>query len=115
MALGLHIQIEEEKEKNIIRLEGRIDAMSSPQLEKEITKLLEKGRDVLLVDFSRVDYLSSAGMRLLLSITKKLKAKQGKCLFFSFNEEVLEIVKMAGFEKILNIYPNEKAALAACE
>ena len=65
----------------------------------------------LLLDFTDVDYLSSAGMRLLLSATKKLKAREGVLLLSGVGEEVMEIIKMAGFEKILAIFSSEKEAL----
>ena len=64
-----------------------------------------------MLDFTRIDYLSSAGLRILLSATKKLKEKKGTLILFSLQEEVLEIIKMAGFDKILHICLNEKEAL----
>lgn len=113
MAAGVQFTLEETDHKKIVRLQGKIDAMSTPNLEKKLMPLIDKERKIL-VDFSKVEYLSSAGMRLLLSVTRKMKAKEGMIVFFGINDEVSEIIKMAGFEKILSIYPNEKAALKAC-
>lgn len=115
MSIGLTISIEEHQNKKIVRLDGRIDATSTPILEKKIAPLLEKQKQLVLIDFSKVDYLSSAGMRLLLSASKKLKAHGGKCLFCSMHEDVMEIIKMAGFERILSIYSTEAEALKALE
>ncbi len=89
-----------------------MDALSTSHLEKKLLPLLENGQKILL-DFSKVDYLNSAGMRLLLSLTKKLKVKGGAIVFFGMNGEVSEIIKVAGFEKVLPIYPSEGAALQA--
>jgi anti-sigma B factor antagonist/stage II sporulation protein AA (anti-sigma F factor antagonist) len=111
MSVGLHIELEEIDQKIILRIEGRLDAMASPVLERKIGALIDENRLSLLLDFTRVSYLSSAGMRVLLSASKKLKAKKGSMVLFSLQEEVEEILKMAGFDKILHICPSEKEAL----
>lgn len=115
MGIGISVQIEENKEKRIIRLDGRIDAAATPILETKLDELLKSGHSKIVLDFSRVDYLSSAGLRFLLSATKKAKAAKGMLVIASIQDEVMEIIKMAGFERILLIYPNETKALAALE
>lgn len=94
----------------ILRCEGRLDATTSLQLEGEINALLDLERIKILLDFSRIEYLSSAGMRLLLSMTKRLKSKKGKLVIFAIHEDVKEIINMAGFEKILAIHSTEEGA-----
>lgn len=113
MTVGLNVKIEEEKDKTIIRIEGRLDAASAPILENKLSEIIDGGKKLMVLDFAKVDYLSSAGMRLLLSTTKKLKAEGGKLHFCSISEEVMEIIKMAGFERILSIFPTEQEALKA--
>ncbi len=90
-----------------------MDAVSSPLLEKKLHSLMEEKHFTLLLDFTRIDYLSSAGLRLLLSFSKKLKAKGGSLILFSLSEDVVEVIKMAGFERILKIYPTERQALSS--
>jgi len=114
MTVGLHIESEEQHGVIILRLDGRLDASSSPILEKALGPYLSKKKNILL-DFLKVDYLSSAGMRLLLSTSKKIKAHEGQMALSSMNEEVMEILKMAGFERILNVYPTEESAIASFE
>jgi anti-anti-sigma factor len=97
----------------ILRCEGRLDATTAPRLEDEINVLLDQERIKVMIDFSRIDYLSSAGMRLLLSMTKRLKAKKGKLSIFAIHEEVREIIHMAGFEKVLAIYNSQEEAIEA--
>ncbi|MBN1914887.1 MAG: STAS domain-containing protein [Parachlamydiales bacterium] len=111
MAQHLDIELEQFDEKVILRVEGRLDAASTPILEKKINALLEEGYSSLAIDFSSVEYLSSAGMRLLLSVTKNLKKKEGDLILFSIDEEVMEIIKMAGFENLFHICSTEKEAL----
>ncbi len=111
MGVGLKIELEEIEHRVILRIDGRLDAPSAPILEKKINSLIDEGHTHLLLDFSRVDYLSSAGIRVLLSAQKKLKSKNGDLFLFSVNDDVLEVIKMAGFDKILRIFSNEKEAL----
>jgi len=111
MGIGLRIELEEIENRVILRIDGRIDAASAPILDRKIDSLIAEDRCRLLLDFSRVDYLSSAGMRTLLSASKKVKPKHGMLILFSVSEEVGEIIKMAGFEKILRICSSEKEAL----
>lgn len=113
MALGLNVSFDQQPKRTLVRLEGRLDATTTPQLEKKILSFIEKEKQKLLIDFSKIDYLSSAGMRLLLSATKKIKAHGGKLVFSAMNDEVMQIVKMAGFDKILEIYSTESEALKA--
>lgn len=98
--------------KVVIRCEGRLDAISSPQLETALNKIVDEKRNKILIDFNKVDYLSSAGMRLLLSMTKRLKLAGGNLALFSLHDDVIEIIRMAGFEHILNIFSDEKHALS---
>lgn len=111
MGIGLHITVEEVENRVILRIDGRIDASSSPILERKISSLIDENHYHLILDFGRVDYLSSAGMRVLLSATKKLKANKGELVLFSVAEDVEEIIKMAGFDKIFPVCASEKEAL----
>ena len=112
--MGIGIKIEEEKDSNsriILRVGGRLDTISAPILERKLDELEGRGFNRILLDFGNVEYLSSAGIRLMLSSSKKLNSKGGGLMFCSINDLVMEIIKMAGFEKILLIYPNESDAL----
>ncbi len=111
MTLGLNIAVEEIGGKCILRLDGRIDAVTSPALDREIAHLFDTGHKRFLLDFVKVDYLSSAGMRLLLSWTKKLNGSGGHFVMCNLDDDVMDIIKVAGFERVLRIYPNEGEAL----
>lgn len=108
---SLHIDVDEIENKVILRLDGRLDAATTPVLERKINRLIEDKHYLIYVDFLRIDYLSSAGMRLLLSVSKKLKTQKGALVLFSIDDEVMEIIKLAGFERILQIFASEQDAL----
>ena len=111
MTIGLHIELEEIDKVVILRLDGRLDAATAPVLDRKIQMLVDDGHIQIALDFSQIDYLSSAGMRVLLSEGRKLHAKHGSFALFSLSSEVEEVLKMAGFDRILNIFPTEKEAL----
>jgi anti-anti-sigma factor len=104
----MEAEVEEKGDVVVVRVLGRLDAASSPQLEKKISSIIESGHFKLVMNLAGVDYLSSAGMRLMLSISKKLKSLEGKVVACSLNEEVMEVIKMAGFHQVLELYSTEE-------
>lgn len=111
MILGLEISAEEIDKIILLRLLGRLDASSSPLLQNRLNVLLKEKHKLILLDFSNIDYLSSAGLRVLLSFTKKYLENKKRLAIFSVTEDVLDIIKLTGFDKILSIYKNEKEAI----
>ena len=84
-----------------ITLEGRLDTMTAPELEAELNQSLA-GADSLTLDFSKLDYISSAGLRVLLSAHKAMSAKGGMKVT-NVNEIVQEVFEVTGFADILDI------------
>lgn len=84
-----------------IALEGRLDTMTSPDLEAELKEAMD-GAESLTMDFGKLDYISSAGLRVLLSAHKAMSAKGGLKII-NVNEVVREVFDVTGFSDILNI------------
>ena len=84
-----------------IAVEGRLDTMTAPELEAELSKSLE-GTESLILDFSKLDYISSAGLRVLLSAHKVMSCKGGMKVT-NVNEIVQEVFEVTGFSDILTI------------
>jgi len=84
-----------------IALEGRLDTMTAPELEEELRQSYE-GADSLTMDFSKLEYISSAGLRVLLS-AHKVMSKRGGMKVKNVNEIVQEVFEVTGFADILNI------------
>ena len=95
----------------ILRMSGRLDAISSPLTESKVFEYINNGQYKLLFDFGGIDYLSSAGMRMLLSVTKKLKSMSGKLVLFALAPNVFDILKMSGFDHVLEIVQTEEDGL----
>lgn len=84
-----------------IALEGRLDTMTAPELEAELKASLDAA-DSLALDFSKLDYISSAGLRVLLSAHKVMSGKGGMKVK-NVNEVVREVFDVTGFADILTI------------
>ena len=83
-----------------ILIEGRLDTTSSPDLEKEIQSLTEAKS--LTLDLAKLEYISSAGLRVLLS-AHKVFAKLNGMTLINVNDSIIEIFEVTGFKDILNI------------
>lgn len=82
-----------------IALQGRLDTVTAPQLEAELEL---DGITALVLDFTALDYISSAGLRVLLAAQKAMN-KQGEMLLRGVNEDIMEVFDITGFSDILTI------------
>ena len=82
-------------------LEGRLDTITSPELEAELKDATE-GITELIFDFEKLEYISSAGLRVLLMEQKKM-SRQGKMAIRNINQVIAEVFKVTGFASILTI------------
>lgn len=95
----------------VVRLEGSVDHMTAPAVQEAFDGLIESGHVHLIVDFGPTDFVSSAGLRILLATAKKLRPS-GDLKLFGMNPSVLEVFEMSGFSTIFQIFGDEAAALA---
>ena len=97
------MNISKTKKENelILALEGRLDTVTAPQLEAELNASLD-GAESLVLDFGKLDYISSAGLRVLLSAHKAMALKGGMKVT-NVNEIVAEVFEVTGFADILTI------------
>jgi anti-anti-sigma factor len=107
----VHIIEETRGDVLILRMSGRLDAISSPIAECKVFDFINKGQYKLLLDLAEIELISSAGMRMLLSVTKKLKTTSGKLILCSVNPSVIEVLKMSGFNHVLELAGNEENGL----
>jgi len=96
----------------VVAIEGQINGANSPELEKRLlAKVEEEGATRMALDFSRVDYISSAGLRVVLLLAKKLSGEAGGVALFGMQPGVFEVFEMCGFADILTIVDSLDAAL----
>jgi len=110
------MNISESKQGNvtILQVQGKLDAMNSPELDTRLTGLVESGIRQIAVDLAGIDYVSSAGLRVFLSAAKHLKQAQGKLALANPSAQVQQIFDIAGFASILPIFKTLNEAVSAC-
>ena len=108
----MEVNIKKEEKALIVSVTGRMDAVSAPEFEKKLGDWMDEGETNFIIDFDGLDYISSSGLRSILSTSKKLKEKDGQILLSSLKNSVKEVFDISGFSSIIPIYESVEAALA---
>ena len=95
------IEIKRNSEEIIIDVAGRLDTTTAPRLEKTFNDIINDVK-VLVLDFKGLEYISSAGLRVLLSAQKKMQ-KNGSMKLINVSEEIMDVFEITGFADILTI------------
>jgi anti-sigma B factor antagonist len=98
---------------NIFKLNGRLDSNTSQGFEKKIFQAIDDGSKSMLIDFKDLEYISSAGLRVILKATKALKREEGKMMLCDMQDYVKEVFEIAGFDSFLTIVGTMDDALQA--
>ncbi len=107
----MQISVKTAKEVKVLAFEGSLDTQTSPDAQTQLTQLMEGGDKKILVNFEKLHYISSAGLRILLAAAKQLKAADGELRICDLNEVVKEVFDISGFSTIFKIFENETDAL----
>lgn len=95
------INIEKNNEQMIVNVEGRVDTTTAPEFEKEIDSNID-GIKELILNLEKLEYISSAGLRVLLKEQKEMN-KKGKMILKNVNDTVMEVLAITGFANIMHI------------
>lgn len=95
----------------VITIKGSIDALTAPEITAHINGLIADDNHELVIDFGGVDYTSSAGLRVLLSVVKATRSKGGDLYLVDIQPDVEMVLNLSGFTNILNIYPDVDSAV----
>jgi anti-anti-sigma factor len=109
------VKIKEDKKDQamVLIIEGRLDTITSKTLEKKFLTLMEAGEKNIVVDFTDMDYISSAGLRVLLMAAKKTAKLGGKVVLAALSDNVQEVFDIAGFTSIFTITGSQEEAMRA--
>ncbi len=99
----MEIKVRQQGDHTLLSLYGRLDTNTSPKLENELTKVFDSKCKDLTLDFANLEYISSAGLRVLLAAQKKINDVVGKMTLTHVSEPVKEVFDMTGFSEFLNI------------
>ena len=107
------MKISEEKQNDILvfKLDGRLDSNTSPAFEEKVDDAIGNGAKLMIIDFENLEYLSSAGLRVILKTTKELKRQEGKLVLCSMADYVREVFEISGFDSFLPITASRDDAL----
>ena len=88
---------------SIFKLNGRLDSNTAMGFEQKLFECIENGTQRLILDFQDLDYISSAGLRVILKATKNLKSSEGKLVLCAMQDYVKEVFEISGFDSFLPI------------
>ena len=105
--------IDQKEENGVVFLafKGRLDGSSAPEAEQIISNILKDQKSRLLFDFEFLEYLSSAGLRVVLGAAKEMKRREGKFVLCALNAYVKEVFDVSGFGAIIPIADSVEAGL----
>ncbi len=109
----MEIVVTEFKRASVVQPKGHIDGASAEELEATLGRLVHAGRANLVVDLSEVDFLSSAGLRTIVSALKKARKAGGDLRVASPNPRVAAVLRLAGVEIPSPVYGSREAAIAS--
>lgn len=98
-------------EITIVTLSGELDTTSADGVQKQLQAQIDAGRTRLLLDLADLDFITSAGLRVLLAITKRVRAQGGELRVCHLNAEVQEVFEIAGFDRLLSVFGSRAEAL----
>ena len=107
----MQISIETSDDVKILAFQGKLDTQTASDAEQQLTEQIEGGTKKILANFEKLDYVSSAGLRVLLATAKKLKATEGEMRICSLNEMVKEVFDISGFMTIFKVFESKAEAL----
>jgi anti-sigma B factor antagonist len=107
----MEINTSEHDGRTVVELSGRLDNATAPDFEKKCTALVDAGARVIILDLGRLDYLSSAGLRGILAIAKRLQVVGGKLMACCLIGLVKEVFTVSGFDAMVPVASSVADAL----
>lgn len=99
----MEIKIEKSENYTVLNLIGRLDTNTAGILENKLTELFDNNEKFIILNFKDLDYLSSAGLRVLLAAQKRINSINGDMILKNVNNDAMEVFSITGFTEILKI------------
>jgi anti-sigma B factor antagonist len=106
-----NIEHEKEGDIDILHLEGSLDAYSFPQLEVVLQELQENERSRVILDCTKLEYISSVGLGALIGFARRARENNGDLKLINLSKRIFNIIEMLGFHKILATLPGKAEAI----
>lgn len=109
----MEIKVDKVDKHIVVSLSGRIDSVAAVEFEEKLIEVIDTGVNVMIIDFLHVQFISSAGLRVLLLAAKKVKPYGGKLVLCEMSKDVREVFDISGFSSIFDIQDSVAHAIAA--
>ena len=107
----MNITVTDTEGVSIVHFEGSLDTNTAAEAQDRLAAVIGEGAHEVLVDFEKIDYISRAGLRVILATDKKRRATSGTLRMCNLNEMVTDVFKISGFDTILPVYASSAEAL----
>lgn len=111
--MSLEISVSDLKRVRLVEVNGRVDSISADELHAVLSAAIDEGRTKIVVDLSNVEYMSSAGLRELVSALKQTQKLNGDLRLASPSEKVLEVLELAGLDTIFKVHASQVEAVGS--
>lgn len=101
----------EDGEISVVKVAGYLDAHTAPDLENEFNKMIERKRHKIVVNFSELNYISSAGLGVFMAYVETMREESGDIKFSNLKEDVYSIFDLLGFPVLYEFYKDEEEAI----
>jgi anti-anti-sigma factor len=108
----MKLDTQSERGVTILRLAGRLDATTAPTFQEELLGILASSSGPVLLDFEQLEYISSAGLRVLILGVKKQRERDGVFALCGLQENVSDVLRVTGFLPLFRVFTNQEAAVA---
>jgi anti-anti-sigma factor len=108
----MKLQTRDENDVKVVYLEGEMDTGTSPQVLEELDRLRSDGVKKILLNLEKLDFVSSAGLRVFLATAQQLKESGGDLRVCMLNKEIKEVFDISGFSTLLMVFDTEVKGLA---
>ena len=98
-----------------VLVSGRIDGSNAAAFEETIRAAIAESDRAVIMDFEKLSYISSAGLRVLLTIAKNLSGRDAKLALCAMSDQIREVFETSGFDKIIPVHPSKAEALASLD
>lgn len=109
----IDINVSDQDQVTLVEVSGRVDSMNANQFGSALTEQIDGGKIHLVLDLSSVEYMSSAGLREIVTSLKKAKKASGDLRLAQPSDRVREVLEMAGLDSIFRIYPSQAEAVGS--
>lgn len=107
----MEISVRDEQGFTVVSVSGRLDAGTAQTLEKSCANLISEGKSKVVLNLSDLEYVSSAGLRSVLTVAKKLKAVSGSLVLCGLHGLVKEVFSISGFDSFFPVYESVESAI----